>query len=58
VAVKLQRQFDIAVAEQSLYALWIGSNANQKRRQTMPKIVKSEPARIILHQSPAIIPMP
>jgi hypothetical protein len=32
VAVKLQRQFDIAVAKQSLYGLWIGSDANQKRR--------------------------
>ena len=29
VAVKLQRQFDIAVAKQSLYGLWIGSDANR-----------------------------
>src|SRR6266704_168130 len=55
VAVKLQRQFDIAVAKQSLYGLWIGSDANQERRQTVPKIVKPEPARIILHQSPAVV---
>ena len=36
VAVKLQHQFDIAVAKQSLYGLRIGSDANQKRRQTVP----------------------
>ena len=31
VAVRLKRQFDITVSKQSLYGLWIGSDANQER---------------------------
>lgn len=57
VAVKLGRQFDIAVSKQSLHRLWIGSDANQERRETVAKVVKSESARIVLHQSPAVISM-
>jgi hypothetical protein len=57
VAVKLERHFDIAVSKQSLHRLWIGSDANQERCETVAKVVKSEPARIVLHQSPAVISM-
>ena len=57
VAVKLERQLDIAVSKQSLHSLWIGSDANQKRRETVAMIVKSEPAGIVLHQSPVFVAM-
>jgi hypothetical protein len=57
VAVKLKRQFDIAVPKQSLHCLWIGSDANQERCEAVAEVVKSESARIVLHESPAVISM-
>ena len=57
MAVKLQRQFDIAVAEQSLDGFRIGSNAHQERGQTVAKVVETESAWIILHESPVFVPM-
>ena len=46
MAVKLQGQFDIAVAEQSLDGLRIGSDADQERGQTVAKVVEPESAWI------------
>jgi hypothetical protein len=57
VAVELERQFDIAVAEQGLNGLRIGSDANEERRQAVPKIMEAKPAWIILHHSPVFVPM-
>ncbi len=49
MAIELKRQFNIAVAKQRLDCLRIGSDADQERRQTVPKIVEAEPTGIILH---------
>jgi hypothetical protein len=57
MGIKLKRQFHIAVAEQGLHGLWIGSRADQERCQTVAKVVKSKPAGIIFHKSPAIVAM-
>ena len=57
VAVKLERQFDIAVTKQGLYSFWIGSHADQKRCQTVAKVVEAEPAGIIVHESAMFVSM-
>ena len=42
MAVKLERQLHVAVTKQGLYSFWIGSHADQKRCQTVAKVVEAE----------------
>jgi len=51
MTVELNRELNIAVPKQSLHGLWIGSDANQERCQTVAKVVEAEPARIIVRES-------
>ena len=57
MAIELERQFDIAVTKQGLYSLRIGSHADQKRCQTVAKVVEAEPAGIIIHESAVFVSM-
>ena len=57
MAVKLERQLHIAVTKQGLYSFWIGSHADQKRCQTVAKVVEAEPAGIIVHESAVFVSM-
>src|SRR5438045_9410332 len=51
MAIELERQFDIAVTKQGLYSLRIGSHADQKRCQTVAKVVDAEPTGDIAQES-------
>jgi hypothetical protein len=46
VGVELKRQLNVAVAKQSLYGLWIGSDPDEKWREAVAQIVKTEPAPV------------
>jgi hypothetical protein len=50
VRVELKCQLNVAVAKQGLHGFWIGSGADQKRRETMPQIVKTESSWIVIDQ--------
>src|SRR5262245_65185130 len=48
VSVELQCQLDVAVAKQSLHGFWIGSNADEKRRETVAQIMKTESSWVVI----------
>jgi len=48
MAVELKRELNIAVAKQGLHSFWIGSHADQKRCQTVAKVVEAEPRHSVL----------
>ena len=56
MSVELKRQLDVAVAQQSLHGLWIGSDTDEKRRETVAQIMQTEPSWVIIDQmSPGIL---
>ena len=54
VGVELKRQLDVAVAKQRLQSLWIGSDPDEKRREAVAQIMKTESSRVVIHE-PAVI---
>jgi hypothetical protein len=50
VSVELKRQLDVAVAKQSLYGFWIGSDADEKRRETVAQMVKTESSWVFIDE--------
>ena len=57
MSVELKRQLDIAVAKQSLYGFWIGSNPDEKRSETVAQIVETESSWVIIDQLPSEVPV-
>ena len=57
MSVELKRQLDVAVAKQSLYGFWIGSDADEKRRETVAQIVKTESSWIVIDQLSSQVPV-
>jgi hypothetical protein len=57
VSVELRGQLNIAVAKQSLYGFWIGSDADEKRGETVAQIVKTESAWIVIDETSSNIPV-
>ena len=50
MSVELKRQLDVAVAKQSLHSFWVSSGANEKRREAVTQIVKTESSCVIIDQ--------
>jgi len=48
VGGELKRQLDVAVTKQSLYGFWIGSDADQKRGETVAQIVKTKSSWVVI----------
>ncbi|MGA8441530.1 MAG: hypothetical protein WB762_32245, partial [Candidatus Sulfotelmatobacter sp.] len=44
-----------AVAKQSLHGLWIGSDPDEKWREAMAQIMKTESSRVVIHESAMIV---
>ena len=55
VGITLQGQLNIAMAKQSLYGLWVSSNADQKRCQAVTQIVEAKSPWIIIYQSAFVV---
>jgi hypothetical protein len=56
VRVELKRKLDVAVAKQRLHGFWIGSDTDEKRRETVAQIMKTESSWVIIDQlSPGIL---
>ena len=43
--------------QQSLYGFWIGSDADEKRCETVAQIVKTESPWVVIDQAPSDIPV-
>jgi len=53
--VELKRQLHVAVAKKSLHGFWVGSDADEKRCETVAQIMKAESSWVIIDQlSPGI----
>ena len=50
VRVELKRQLDVTVTKQGLNGLWIGSDADEKRRETVAQIMKSESSWVVVDE--------
>jgi hypothetical protein len=50
MSVELKRQLDVAVAKQSLHGFWIGSDTDEKRRETVAQIMKTESLWVVIDQ--------
>src|SRR5215469_3098361 len=57
MSVELKCQPDGAVAKQSLYRFWIGSDADEKRRETVAQIMKTESSRVVVDQLSSTVPV-
>ena len=57
VSVELKSQLDIAVAKQGLHRFWIGSDADEKRRETVAQIMKAKSSWVVIHQLPSEVPV-
>ena len=57
MSVELKRQLDVAMAKQSLHGFWIGSDPDEKRREAVAQIMKTESSRVVIHESAMIVRM-
>ena len=57
MSIELKRQFDVAVAKQSLHSFRIGSDADEKRRETVAQIMKTESAWVVVDQPSSDVPV-
>jgi len=57
MSVELKCQLDIAVAKQGLYGFWIGSDADEKRRETVAQIMKAESSWVVVDESSSNVSM-
>jgi hypothetical protein len=57
VRVELKRKLDVAVAKQRLHGLWIGSDTDEKRRETVAQIVKTESPWVVIDQPSSEVPV-
>ena len=52
MSVELKCQLDITVPKQSLHGFGIGSDADEKRRETVAQIMKTESSWVVIDQLP------
>ena len=57
VRVELKRKLDVAVAKQRLHGFWIGSDTDEKRRETVAQIVKTESPWVVIDQLSSEVPV-
>ena len=57
MSVELKCQLDVAVAKQSLHGLWIGSDTDEKRRETVAQIMKTESSWVVINQVSSDVPV-
>ena len=55
MGIELQRQLDIAVTKQSLHGFWIGSDTDEKRREAVAQIMKTESSWVVIDQPTLVI---
>jgi hypothetical protein len=48
---------DVAVTQQSLYGFWIGSDADEKRCETVAQIVKTESSWVVIDELSLEVPV-